>query len=84
MLITQDLVNNSTLSIYAPRNLSVVVCMVGSVRIENLVKIRECTSTLYVGLTHAAPFTLYIAFMGLLTGCLKALLRDTPARSSGF
>ena len=40
-------------------------------------------STLYVG--HAAPPTQYKAFITfLLTGCLKAQLRDTPARSSSF
>ena len=47
--------------------------------------IRECGSTLYIGMAHASPPTQYKSFMVfLLTCCLNALLRDTPARSSRF
>ena len=49
------------------------------------IRIRECVALSMWGwrmLPH--PLNTKIARLFLLTGCLKALLRHTPARSSGF
>ena len=38
--------------------------------IQSKIIIRECSSALYVGLVHAAPFTQYIAFLAFSTNWL--------------
>ena len=47
--------------------------------------IRECSNALYVGLAHVLlPLNTKFSWLFLLTGCLKALLRDIPISNGRF
>ena len=50
------------------------------------IAIRECGSTLYVGVAHTVPFTQYIVFTAFSPNWLPegSILRYTPARRSRF